>query len=351
MTIKFYKQLPSLTSLSLIFIISLSACVSDEEEEIVLESPTLVSTANSSSHRAGEDCGICHNFTDENILNGAFTLSGTVYDYTTVGSTQPSVYNNAVVRLYSQPSSGGEEILSLPVDQSGNFYTTETIQWNQLNGIPGLYPVIQDLSNNRRVYMPQPIAPTSQVIRSTSCNFCHDHGETDPVPAGSSASTRLNIGIISHNGGEHTHVDDANSGPDCMSSSCHGPGGPDTTTTFTTAGTVYDADNPTLPYLGADTTIGLFSQKCIPNEGFCTGHVPASVKTLIEIDRDGNFYTTQPVDFAPGLYALIDSYNPLPLEAGSFRVRSTFYMDDTQTISGRCLDCHDGTTQAVITIN
>jgi hypothetical protein len=314
----------------------LTACDSNDDEPPPPQRITVISTPNRASHFPGETCGYgssCHDA--ENVEIGAFTLSGTVYDFQNLTNE----YTNARVLLYTGPNATGEPVLELAVDQSGSFYTTEPIDWNQPFG---LYPVLEDLGNNdrqgnpRRAFMPKPVAP---IIRESSCNGCHDGGDNpDPTLWGYTA-TQINNGVLSYTGGALSH----NTGTNCMDSTCHGAPGDPSTVVFSTAGTVYDAGNTSLAYLGADATIGLFPNPCTPDENDnCTARENL-LETFIAIDRLGNFYTTQPVDFTQGIHATIQSYATDP----PTQPRNTYHMDSTATTTGDCSTCHGATRENI----
>ena len=136
-----------LLALTLLIMVVMLSCENENENE------TKISTYNSSkSHNAGQNCMNCHTKGGEG--EGWFEVAGTVYD-----SQKANTYPNATVRLYSGPNGAGDLIVTLQVDELGNFYSTEGINFGG-----GLYPSVQgDVQTN---YMQSSIA-TGQ------CNSCH----------------------------------------------------------------------------------------------------------------------------------------------------------------------------------
>lgn len=105
------------------------------------------------SHNMGKNCLQCHRSGGEG--EGCFTLGGTVYD-----SLQNNVKTGGTMKLYTGPNGTGNMVLSLPVDDMGNFYTGKSI-----NFIGGLYPAVTN-KNGVTKYM-------SSSIPVGSCNNCH----------------------------------------------------------------------------------------------------------------------------------------------------------------------------------
>jgi cytochrome c553 len=125
-------------------------------------------------------------------------------------------------------------------------------------------------------------------------------------------------------GGNETKTSTANSseshnmGQNCMN--CHKQGGQGEGW-FTVAGTVYDTST-TKVYPGA--TIKLFTG---PNG---TG----TLKYTLPVDKLGNFYTTNSVDFISGLYPAVTGSN------------ATRYMSSTIS-NGQCNSCHGSSTSKI----
>jgi hypothetical protein len=108
------------------------------------------------SHRAGEDCMNCH-------YNGGsgeywFQIAGTVYD-----STLTNTYPGATVKLYSEPSGGGELKNRIEVDALGNFYSTEQIDFGN-----GLYAVVEGDELSKSML---------SAITTGRCNSCHGNSQ------------------------------------------------------------------------------------------------------------------------------------------------------------------------------
>ncbi|MEI6577640.1 MAG: hypothetical protein WCO63_15805 [Bacteroidota bacterium] len=107
-----------------------------------------------------------------------------------------------------------------------------------------------------------------------------------------------------------------NSGKDCMH--CHKVGN-DATGWFIVAGTVYDTTGSGRMPNG---TIRLYTAP----DG--TGILRATV----EVDANGNFYTTEKVDYSGGLYPEITG------------TTGDVHMMPSPTTNGACNTCHDGNT-------
>ncbi len=115
--------------------------------------------AHTSSYNAHEsqkmtgNCMGCHN--PNGGGSGCFRVGGTAFD----SIPGDSAVRNAVVKLYTQPNGGGELVVTLQVDQSGNFYTTSPVSFAN-----GLYPAITSTTGTR--YMPS-------AAFTGACNSCH----------------------------------------------------------------------------------------------------------------------------------------------------------------------------------
>lgn len=137
----------TLLALPLLIMIVLLSCENENENE------TKISTYNSSeSHNAGQNCMNCHTSGGEG--EGRFVVAGTVYD-----SQKTNTYPNATVRFYSGPDGTGDLVATLQVDNLGNFYSTEAINFGS-----GLFVSVQGETQTR--YM-----PTS--LTTGACNSCH----------------------------------------------------------------------------------------------------------------------------------------------------------------------------------
>jgi len=109
-------------------------------------------------------------------------------------------------------------------------------------------------------------------------------------------------------------------GQDCMN--CHTSGGPGEGW-FSIAGTVYDS---TLNDVYPNATVKIYTE---PNGA-------GTLKSTVAVDRNGNFYTTESIDFGSGIYVLVEG----DLE--------TKYMI-TPITTGRCNSCHGVTTSKIWT--
>lgn len=127
-------------------------------------------------------------------------------------------------------------------------------------------------------------------------------------------------------GGNETKIstslsdDSHNAGQNCMK--CHKSGG-EGEGWFQAAGTVYHSNGTTT---NSNAVVKLYTE---PNGG---GELVAT----IEVDKKGNFYTTEDIDFSSGLYPQLEGIN------------KTKYMT-VPTITGACNSCH-GVTEAKLTI-
>lgn len=105
------------------------------------------------SHNSGANCMHCHY--SGGPAGICFTLGGTVFD-----SLQGNIQTGGTMKLYTGPNGTGDVVLTLHVDDRGNFYTSQTI-----NFIGGLYPAITG-SGGTTKYMSSP-------IKIGSCGSCH----------------------------------------------------------------------------------------------------------------------------------------------------------------------------------
>lgn len=116
------------------------------------KSETKISSTSESSHNMGQNCMSCH--VKGGKGEGWFQVAGTVYG-TSGNATNP----NSTIHLYSAPNGGGTLKYTLLVDKSGNFYTTETIDFGS-----GLYPSVAGKTAT---------AHMSSSTSSGQCNSCH----------------------------------------------------------------------------------------------------------------------------------------------------------------------------------
>ena len=124
---------------------------------------TNISTASRSSHHRGDDCTTCHKSGDEG--RGCFSICGSAFK-----SDKITPIQNAVMVLFSKDANGNiiDASKAIPIDKSGNFYTTETISF------AGKYPAI--ISNGDTSIM------GGALTNNASCNKCHaTNGAQDPI--------------------------------------------------------------------------------------------------------------------------------------------------------------------------
>jgi hypothetical protein len=122
---------------------------------------------------------------------------------------------------------------------------------------------------------------------------------------------------ISRHNDEESH----NMGKNCMD--CHKKGGSGAGW-FKVAGTVYDT---TFSFLYPNASIKLYTQQ----------YGGGDIVKNIEVDGNGNFYTTESVDFSAGLY---------PAVTGT--TEKTLYMVNPAT-TGACNSCHNYTNCKIST--
>jgi hypothetical protein len=132
------------------------------------------------SHNMGESCQRCHQ--SKGPGRGQFTLAGTLYK----GDGSP--FPNATLKLYgkAQAPDGGpvrfegpailtEEIMAIPVDGRGNFYTTKKL--------PDFYPAKPVFPkffgpNGEELWKPDMSGPAHMGggVQTGGCNHCHGNG-------------------------------------------------------------------------------------------------------------------------------------------------------------------------------
>ncbi len=127
---------------------------------------TNISTTTRASHNAGETCTKCHASGEEG--RGCFTIAGTAYK-----KNKSTPLTDAVMVLFNRDANDWSKIIGevkrIPIDKSGNFYTTESVDFM------GKYPAIIT-KNGDTISM-------SGSIESGSCNSCHStkKGTTQPI--------------------------------------------------------------------------------------------------------------------------------------------------------------------------
>lgn len=252
-------------------------------------------TTSHTDDRRGQDCMTCHSVGTGNPY--IYTVAGTVYQQ----ADPTQVYPNATIYLYTEANGRGDLLATVEVDANGNFFTTEDINFNA-----GVYPMIVGNANQDPLYMPNSTG-------AGNCNSCHA-GNANPIVAPGEAVLR-----ISANGTSFSHTD-GRRGVDCLG--CHNIGG-NNPYQYSVAGTVYEIN--LIDYY-SDGVVTLYSG---PNG---TGNLLGT----IEIDANGNFYTTDPIDLGNG-----QGNGVYPAVTGREINSPTFYMNDP-TNDGGCSNsgCH-----------
>jgi hypothetical protein len=125
-----------------------TACEKEEGEN-----ETRISSYHSDeSHHTGENCMNCHSSGGPG--EGWFTIAGTVY-----AEDQSTPYPNATIRLYTGSGESGSLKATVEVDQKGNFYTTENIDFGD-----GLYAVSEGETSTKNM---------GTLLTTGKCNQCH----------------------------------------------------------------------------------------------------------------------------------------------------------------------------------
>lgn len=141
----------------IVSVISFQSCEQDDDGD---GNETKISTYNSTeSHMVGQNCMNCHE--PGGSGEGWFITAGTVYD-----SSKKSILPNATVKLYTGPNGTGDLKLTIQVDNYGNFYTTENLDYGD-----GLYTSVEGNSVTNHM---------NSSITSGQCNSCHGIN-TDPI--------------------------------------------------------------------------------------------------------------------------------------------------------------------------
>jgi hypothetical protein len=135
-------------------LVSFSAFVIESCEESGCGRSLSSSYHSHESERMTGNCMDCHS-PNGGAAAGCFKVGGTAYD----SIPADSAVKNSVVKLYTKPDGGGELVVTLQVDQSGNFYTTSPVSFAN-----GLYAAIISKTGTR--YMPA-------AVLNGSCNSCH----------------------------------------------------------------------------------------------------------------------------------------------------------------------------------
>lgn len=138
----------NIRSIFLMVIITLFFVACEKENE------TKISSHNSNeSHKTGQNCMNCHKSGGEG--EGWFVVAGSVYKNDLV-----NIYSNADIKLSTEPQGAGAVFKTIEVDQSGNFYTTELVNFDG-----GLYVSVIG-TNGEEVFM-------DSKITHGKCNSCH----------------------------------------------------------------------------------------------------------------------------------------------------------------------------------
>lgn len=137
-------------ALAVFMLLVLFSCENEESGE----QRDLTSTALSSeSHNNGLNCMDCHKSGGQG--DGWFNLAGSVYN-----STQTVPYITASVELRTEQSGAGTLVQRVEVDQNGNFYTTNPVDFGT-----GLYASVVGGINTK--YM-------TAMVTTGACNSCHN---------------------------------------------------------------------------------------------------------------------------------------------------------------------------------
>ncbi len=109
------------------------------------------------SHNFGENCLRCHDGNDDEAPK--WTVGGSVKDSKTGNKA-----TNCKVLLYTGPGETGVVAATIEVDDKGNFYTNQKLDYSK-----GLYPVVVGASGNKSFM--------SVSIGMGACNSCHNQSE------------------------------------------------------------------------------------------------------------------------------------------------------------------------------
>ncbi len=155
------KLLTALLAIFTLVIISLQSCTKQSAasesnsvggSEIGENESGGGSSGNGISHNMGLNCMNCHYSGGPG--EGVFTVAGTVYD-----TSKAVTFPGATINLYTGPGGTGTLKYTLKADGSGNFHTTQSIDFTT-----ALYPAVQGKTSTH--YM-------STSISMGQCNGCH----------------------------------------------------------------------------------------------------------------------------------------------------------------------------------
>lgn len=123
------------------------------------------STANGNSHNAGRNCMQCHHDGKNEASEKWWYVAGSV-----VGSKG----KGGVVQLWTERNASGNLLLSLAIDQSGNFYTEKIIDFKG-----GYYPIIIHGTDTLKM-----LEQVTGASLNRSCNDCHgNNGNGQQLPS------------------------------------------------------------------------------------------------------------------------------------------------------------------------
>ncbi len=108
------------------------------------------------SHEFGTNCGSCHTAGGKGA--SLFTVAGSVLD-----EARGAIQKNFTIKLYTQPKGQGILVATIYSDTSGNFHTTEKIDFSA-----GLYPTLLGTPGVK-----EDTKHMSTPIFTGQCNSCH----------------------------------------------------------------------------------------------------------------------------------------------------------------------------------
>jgi hypothetical protein len=134
------------------FIFIFFACEKEHNEQEVMISENF----SDESHKTGRDCMNCH--VSGGGGAGWFSVAGSVYN-----KELTDVQPNGLVQFTSEANGSGVIIEEVEVDERGNFYTTESIDFGD-----GLFVLVKS-SQGKIKYM-------NGKVTNGACNSCHGSG-------------------------------------------------------------------------------------------------------------------------------------------------------------------------------
>jgi len=137
--------------ISVALLLVLSGCGEDEDSE----GGTQESWAGSSSHNFGQNCMNCH--TSGGQGESTFTIAGSVY---ASDNSSADTSGTISILVHTAAGGGGTLLKELPVDSSGNFYSTSAVTTS------GSYLGFKNSSTGLTRYM-------STVGTTGKCTSCH----------------------------------------------------------------------------------------------------------------------------------------------------------------------------------